>query len=99
MNTALKTDSFIVYGNCGMCKRRIEQAAKSIVGVKIANWDTESQMLTLKYDEAVLSRNGKSLDNISIAVAETGHDTQYYKAENTAYEALPKCCLYERPEN
>jgi len=29
-----KTEKFKVYGNCGMCEKRIEKAANSVDGVK-----------------------------------------------------------------
>jgi periplasmic mercuric ion binding protein len=41
-----KTDSVKVYGNCEMCKTRIEKAAK-IEGVKKGEWNEETKMLVL----------------------------------------------------
>ena len=34
-----KTEKFKVYGNCGMCEKRIEKAASSVDGVSKADWD------------------------------------------------------------
>lgn len=51
-----KTDSFKVYGNCGMCKKRIEKTAKGD-GVSAASWDTETKMLTITYDAAKVSND------------------------------------------
>jgi len=38
---AANTEKFKVAGNCGMCKARIEKAAKSVDGVSGADWDKE----------------------------------------------------------
>lgn len=93
---SIKKESFKVYGNCEMCKKKIERAAKKVNGVKSATWNVESKIVTIQYDEYMLSKNGKSIDNVSMKIAEAGYDNQYYKAEDKAYNALPKCCQYER---
>jgi len=31
------------------------------------------------------------------AIAAVGHDTENHSAPDDVYEALPGCCLYERP--
>ncbi|PHR48015.1 MAG: ATPase [Fluviicola sp.] len=95
----LKTEKFKVYGNCGMCKKRIEKAALSVNGVKSANWDIESKIITVQYNDHLLSKQGKSMDNVYMKISKSGHDTQYYKAKDEAYNALPGCCQYERAEN
>lgn len=87
-----------VYGNCGMCKKRIETAAMSVEGVKEATWDVETKILTVKFSDITFGKNGYSMDNVSKKIAEAGHDTQFYKASKDAYNALPGCCQYERPE-
>ncbi|QLH45153.1 MAG: hypothetical protein HWD58_05815 [Bacteroidota bacterium] len=38
-NNTSASDTLIVYGNCGQCKERIEEAAYSIKGVKHAEWN------------------------------------------------------------
>lgn len=85
-----KTDSFKVYGNCGMCKKRIEKTAK-IDGVSAASWDAETKMLTITYDAAKASN-----DSIQRKIAAVGHDTEKFEADDKVYEKLPGCCLYER---
>ena len=37
--------SFMVAGNCGMCKARIEKAAKMVDGVITANWNEDTNCL------------------------------------------------------
>ena len=43
-----KTETFKVSGNCGMCKSKIEKAAKE-AGAKTAIWNVDTKMLTVFY--------------------------------------------------
>ena len=88
-----KTEEIKVYWNCGMCKTRIEKAAKSVEGVSKAIWDAPEKMLTVTYDDTKTT----SL-KIEEAVAKVGHDTDHVKAGTKTYDALPGCCKYDRPE-
>ncbi|MFN0176881.1 MAG: heavy-metal-associated domain-containing protein [Saprospiraceae bacterium] len=85
------TTKFKVYGNCGMCEKRIEKAA-AIDGVISADWDEETKLLTVQFDETKL-KPGK----IHQAVAAIGHDTDKVRAEDRVYDKLHGCCKYERP--
>ena len=87
-----KTEIIKVYGSCGMCKSRIEKAAKSLEGVSKASWNIETQMLTVTFDESKVKVN-----DIHKAVAKVGHDTDMEKADDKVYSDLPGCCKYERP--
>jgi Cu(I)/Ag(I) efflux system membrane fusion protein len=78
-----------VQGACGMCKTRIEKAAKSVDGVSSAKWDSKTKALQLDFDASKAS-----LDAVSKAVAKAGHDTDAYKADDKVYGALPGCCKY-----
>lgn len=88
-----KTEKFKVYGNCGMCESRIEKAAKSVEGVISADWNKETKMIVVTFDEAKIS-----VHKIYMAIGNVGHDTDMHKADDKIYEALPGCCLYERPK-
>jgi Cu(I)/Ag(I) efflux system membrane fusion protein len=79
----------VVHGLCGMCRERIETAAKAIVGVSLASWDVSTKCLLLHYDSSKTSS-----DRVSKAVAEAGHDTDKYRAEDGLYDVLPECCKY-----
>jgi len=82
------TVTLLVYGKCEQCKHRIEAAAKGR-GVVSANWNIESNILSLAYDP------GKTnLDKIQQRVLQAGHDTQFKQATDEAYNRLPECCLY-----
>lgn len=85
-----RTESVKVWGNCSMCKKRIEKAAK-LDGVVKADWNADTKLMTVTYDETKTH-----LDKIQKAVAKVGHDTQKYRAETTVYEKLHACCQYER---
>ncbi|MHA4845178.1 heavy-metal-associated domain-containing protein [Flavitalea antarctica] len=86
----MKTDSFKVYGNCEMCKTRIEKATNTD-GVSTAKWNVDSKMITLSYDP------GKTTtEAIKKRIALVGHDTEEYKAADSTYSKLPGCCLYDR---
>ena len=85
-----KTESIKVMGNCGMCKTRIEKAAK-IDGVSKAEWNDETKMLTLVYDPSKVKS-----DDVQRKIAAVGHDTEKFKANSKVYDKLPGCCKYER---
>jgi len=85
-----KTDSFSVYGNCGMCKSRIEKAAKA-EGATAALWNKDTKIITVTY---VASKT--SNEAIQKKIASVGHDTEQFTAPEKVYEKLPGCCLYER---
>ena len=84
------TEHFLVKGNCGQCKARIEKAALK-AGATTANWTAENQTLILTLDESKVK-----CDDVLKQVAEAGHDNEKYKAPDDAYNKLPSCCLYTR---
>lgn len=87
---ATKTETIKVLGNCDLCKTRIEKSAK-IEGVSKATWDKDTKILTLVYDPSVVKG-----DDIQKKIAAVGYDTEKFKADNKAYNNLPKCCQYDR---
>lgn len=91
---ATKTEELKVYGNCGMCKTRIEKAAKSVEGVTKADWDKVTKMVTITYDESKTDA-----DKVLAAIAKVGHDTDTHKADVAVYDNLPGCCKYDRPKS
>jgi copper chaperone CopZ len=84
------TAKFKVYGNCGMCEKRIEKAAK-IEGVTVADWDVDTKMLSVTFDAAKVKPG-----QIHKAVAAVGHDTDKVKADDAVYNDLHGCCQYDR---
>ena len=88
----IKTQHIKVSGVCSMDKHRIEIAAYSVVGVKSAEWDEVTQVLTLKYN--VFQKD--ATDNAQKRIAMAGNDTEKYKADDSVYQSLPDCCHYQR---
>ena len=86
----INTQIIKVNGVCDMCKKRIENAALSVDGVKSATWDEGTKILILKYD---LFKK-EAVDNVQKKIASVGHDNEKYKADDKAYTALPDCCHY-----
>lgn len=85
-----KTETFKVSGNCGMCKTKIEKAAKD-AGAKEASWDADTKLLTVFY-------KSKSTNTAKIQqkIAEVGYDNVGFKSTKEAYDKLHGCCKYER---
>lgn len=77
-----------VYGNCGMCKERIETALDH-TGIKMAKWDPTTKNLEVVYNSKKLSEQ-----QIHELIAAAGHDTEKAKAKDDVYGKLPFCCLY-----
>lgn len=84
------TEQFLVKGNCGQCKARIEKAALT-AGATSANWSAENQTLTTTLDQSKVTG-----DAILKSIADAGHDNEKYRAPDEVYNALPECCLYSR---
>jgi len=85
-----KTETIPVSGNCGMCKSKIEKAAKT-AGAEDAKWDVDAKVLTVKYNSS--TTNAAKIQN---AVAAAGYDTRDVKATTEAYDKLHGCCQYDR---
>jgi periplasmic mercuric ion binding protein len=86
-----KTEKFTVYGNCGMCENRIEKAAKSVEGVQSADWNKDTKILEVTFDDSKTD-----VHKVHMAIAKAGHDTEMHKATDEAYKKLPPCCQYDR---
>lgn len=83
--------SFGVRGNCGMCKRTIEKAAKGVTGVIDADWDVDKKRIDVSYDES--KTNEMEIHN---AIAASGYDTEKVIGNEDAYNNLPGCCQFDR---
>lgn len=86
--SALKTETISVNGNCGDCKKRIENAA-DIKGVKLTAWNQKTHVATVTYNPDKVS-----LSVIAKAIAKAGYDAGSEKAPDAAYKKLPDCCRY-----
>ena len=86
-----KTETVKVYGNCGMCKSKIEKAANQ-KNISKAEWNEETGMATITYDEKLTNK-----DAILKKIALVGYDSDAFKATDAAYNKLHGCCQYDRP--
>mgnify|MGYP000229943975 CR=1 FL=1 len=50
-----KTETFKVYGNCGMCEKTIEASLKNVKGIEKADWNKETKMMEVTFDSEVIS--------------------------------------------
>lgn len=90
----IKSQNIRVSGTCSMDKHRIETAAYVVDGIKSANWNEYTQILTITYS---VFKNDAA-DNAQKKIAAVGNDTEKYRADNAAYQALPDCCHYQRKQ-
>ncbi len=84
---------FIVYGNCGMCEKRIEKAL-DVKGISFSDWDRYTKEVYIKYNPRILSE-----EELHKLIAAVGHDTDKAKADTAVYSKLPGCCLYRENPN
>jgi mercuric ion binding protein len=74
-------------GECDMCKKKIEAEVGKMSGVKKAELDVDSKILTVEYNA-----KRTSPDKIRKALANIGYDADDVKANNRAQKELPACC-------
>ena len=86
------TSTLTVAGNCGMCKARIEKAAKE-AGAKSAVWDAETHQLQL-----TINTQQTAIETVGKRIAAAGHDVDGWRANDRVYRTLPECCHYPRME-
>ncbi|MBC9813425.1 DUF3347 domain-containing protein [Crocinitomicaceae bacterium CZZ-1] len=87
------TETVHVSGNCGMCKKTIEEAgsSKRIAEVK---WDDKALQATLVYNP-----EKTNADEILKRIALAGYDNEKYLTPDEVYAKLHVCCQYERTLN
>jgi copper chaperone CopZ len=73
-----------------MCKTNIEKSLKSQAGVKEANLDLESKVVTVGYSEAKTD-----YEKITKAITDLGYSADDKEACKDAYSKLPKDCKSE----
>jgi hypothetical protein len=87
-----KTDTLKVYGNCEMCKEKIEKAGTQKSVSKVI-WNEETGMAIITYDA-----KKTTTDAILKKIALVGYDSEKFFAADAIYKKLPGCCKYERPK-
>jgi hypothetical protein len=85
-----QTASLKVYGNCDMCKAKIEKAGTQ-KNISKTSWDEKTDMATITYDT-----KKTTTDAVLKKIALAGYDSDNFLAPDAAYNSLPACCKYER---
>ncbi|SNB43717.1 putative protein likely involved in heavy metal transport (Copper)/detoxification [Flavobacterium psychrophilum] len=84
------TETVKVYGNCGMCKTKIEKVG-SVKKIAKVIWNEDKKMATLTYDAKKTNQ-----DEILKRIALVGYDSDKFLAPDNVYSKLPGCCQYDR---
>lgn len=87
--SSAQTETFKVWGNCGMCKKNIEGALQT-KGIYKADWNKDTKLITVSFDSTT------NIDAIQQKIASVGYDTEKYSGDDNAYKQLPQCCKYDR---
>jgi periplasmic mercuric ion binding protein len=83
---------FTTLGNCGICQNRIQNAVKYLPGIDTVYWNIPKKQTTVTYDESVTNPY-----TIMHAIANVGHDNEWFRAPDSAYNLLiGSCCEYQR---
>jgi hypothetical protein len=85
-----KTETLKVYGNCEMCKAKIEKAGTQ-KNISKTVWSEETAMATISYDT-----KKTTADAILKKIALVGYDSDNFLAPDAVYNKLHGCCKYER---
>lgn len=72
---------------CDMCKGRIEKEVSLMKGVKKAELDLTTKVLTVEYNAKKTSP-----DKIRKVISDLGYDADDVKANNRSQKNLPACC-------
>lgn len=72
---------------CGTCKAAIETALEKVDGVKSADLDLESKVVSVKYDGDVTN-----LEALKTAITAAGYTADEVPANKEAYDNLHPCC-------
>ena len=85
-----KIETVKVYGNCEMCKSKIEKAG-NLKRVSNVTWDEKTKLATLTFNSKKTNQ-----DEILKRIALVGYDSDKFLAPNATYLKLPGCCQYDR---
>lgn len=72
---------------CGDCEVRIEDALNYMKGVKFAELNNDTKVVTVRYKTKTVS-----LDEIKEKIASVGYDADDVKAKEEGIAKLPACC-------
>lgn len=72
---------------CSMCKARIERNLTFEKGVKEADLDVKTKVVTIKYNPAKTD-----VSKLKANISKTGYDAEELAADPVGYNKLPSCC-------
>ncbi|HXH19194.1 MAG TPA: heavy metal-associated domain-containing protein [Chitinophagales bacterium] len=72
---------------CNMCKHTIETALYNVKGVKSANLDVPSKVVTVSYKPSAVTP-----EQLRTAITKVGYDADDVPADPQAYQKLHGCC-------
>ena len=72
---------------CEMCKARIERNLAFEKGVKTADLDVKTKVVTIRYNAAKTDVN-----KLKANISKTGYDAEEVVADPVGYNKLPSCC-------
>jgi periplasmic mercuric ion binding protein len=72
---------------CEMCKSRIERNLSFEKGVKEADLNVDTKVVTIRYDAAKTD-----LSKLKAVIVRTGYDADELPADTKGYAKLPSCC-------
>jgi mercuric ion binding protein len=81
------TVTILTSAQCGDCKERIENALNYTKGVKFAELNNDTKVVTVKFAQKKIS-----LKEIYAKINAIGYDADGSKATPAAVEKLPNCC-------
>ena len=78
---------------CGECKERIETALYNQKGIKSAELDVKTQIVTVVYNP-----EKTDADKIKTVITKTGYSADELPADQDAFNKLPHCCQVDMGE-
>ena len=72
---------------CEMCKGKIEKELVLTAGIKSADLDLETKIVTIEFKEKKIN-----VDEIKYMISNLGYDADEVEANPEKYEQLPNCC-------
>lgn len=92
MNAQIVTIKFVTLGNCLTCKDRIEGAVNELTGISSVHYDAINEETMIAFDKSLMDSY-----TIMHKIADVGHDNEWYRAPDSAYNLLiGTCCEYQR---
>jgi copper chaperone CopZ len=74
-------------GTCDMCKEKIEKTLNDVPGVEKAYYNLANGAVTVKFEA-----DKTNADALRLSISAVGYDADGVKANQSAHDALPKCC-------